>query len=100
MMYSQNIVHDELGRQHLVQYPGYMSYGYISPSMEEAKARQEPLGVDPVEENIIGAWDDYEYIDHTYALNDGMARRVQRHDFSSFAEDNDKLNKWLDQLAA
>ena len=100
MLYAQDIRRDEMGNQKLVNYPGYMSYGYMSPSMEEAKAMNHPLGVDPIEENVIGSWDDYEYIDHTYAMNDGMARRVQRHDMSNFVKENEALNKWVDALPA
>lgn len=42
-------------------YPGYMTYGYDSPSKAEALARNEPLGEDPTEENLVGTWEDLPY---------------------------------------
>jgi hypothetical protein len=111
MAYAQDIVpHPQTGQQMLAQYPGYMAYGYKSPSKEELMERnkvaaekgwpQEPMGVDPVEENVLGAWDDYDYIDHVYALNEGLAWMSKATDMSEFPEENDKLNEWMDQWDA
>ena len=107
MAYAQDIVPDErTGQQIMVQYPGYMAYGYKSPSKEELQSRnlaavqqglpQEGLGVDPVEENVIGAWDDSPWIDHTYAYNNKLANMVQATDMSELGPENDALNDWLD----
>ena len=95
MLYAQDVVNTS-GTQQMVQYPGYMAYGFKSPSMEEAKSRKEPLGMDVVEENVIGAWDGY-VPDHTFALNEGLAFLARAHDMSKFGEDNDKLNAWMDE---
>ena len=99
MLYAQDMVQTQRG-QAMLQYPGYMAYGYKSPSLEEAKAQNLPIGVDPIEENVIGAWDDYPAIDHTYALNEQFAKMVKRNDISEFKQENEELNKWLDQVAA
>ena len=58
----------------LMQFPGYMTYGYMSPSMNEAIAEKQPIGEHPVEENLVGAWEDYPYIDFEYAFNKGFSR--------------------------
>ena len=39
-------------------YPGYMTYGYDSPSKAEAEAANQVLGEDPIEENLVGSWED------------------------------------------
>jgi hypothetical protein len=57
ILYAQKLTQ----QQQLAQYPGYMAYGYASPSLEEAKRENLPWGEDPTEENLIGAWEDYEY---------------------------------------
>ena len=98
MLYAQDFVKDQLGRQFMVQFPGYMAYGFKSPSLEEAKAQHLPIGVDPIEENVIGSWDDYEYIDHIYALNDSFANMVKVHSLEDFVLENNKLNEWMDGL--
>lgn len=95
MLYAQDVVVDQRRRQYMVQYPGYMAYSFKSPSLEEAKAQNLPLGVDPIEENVIGAWDDYPYIDHIYAMNEGFAQMAKRHNLEDFASENEELNKWL-----
>jgi hypothetical protein len=95
MLYAQDIVTAE-GRQMMTQYPGYMAYGLKSPSMEEAKSRQEPLGMDPVEENVIGSWDGY-FTDHTFAMNESLAFIARVTDMSNFRSDNDALNGWWDK---
>jgi len=100
MLYAQDIARDQLGRQFMVQYPGYMAYSFKSPSMEEARAQNLPLGVDPIEENVIGSWDDYGYVDHIYALNDVFAKLLQTHGLDDFSKENDELNKWMDTLQA
>ena len=97
MLYAQDIVRDQMGRQSLMQFPGYMAYGYKSPSLEEAKAQKLPVGVDPIEENVIGSWDDYEYVHHIYALNDSFANMIKTHSLEDFSKENDALNSWLDK---
>ena len=100
MLYAQDFVKDGLGRQFMVQFPGYMAYGFKSPSLEEAKAAKLPIGVDPIEENVIGSWDDYDYMDHIYALNDSFANMVKVHSLEDFVKENEALNKWMDALPA
>jgi len=97
MLYSQDIVRDQMGRQSMLQFPGYMAYGYKSPSLEEAKIQKLPVGVDPIEENVIGSWDDYEYVHHIYALNDSFANMIKTHSLEDFSKENDILNLWLDK---
>ena len=58
----------------LFQYPGYMTYGYMSPSIEEAKLEKMPIGEDPIQENLVGAWEDYPYRDYEFAFNSGYSR--------------------------
>ena len=99
MLYAQDVVQTPRG-QAMLQYPGYMAYGYKSPSLEEAKAQKQPIGVDPIEENVIGAWDDYVATDHTYALNEAFAKMVKRNDVSEFKKEMEVLNEWLGQAAA
>jgi len=98
MLYSQDIVRDQMGRQSMLQFPGYMAYGYKSPSLEEAKIQKLPVGVDPIEENVIGSWDDYEYVHHIYALNDSFANMIKTHSLEDFSKENDSLNTWLDKF--
>jgi hypothetical protein len=98
MMYAQDVVHNEIGQQMMQQYPGYMAYGYQSPSMEEAKARNEPLGVDPIEENVIGAWEGY-YPWHVKELNEGLAFMQKSNDMSEFKSDAKALSEWEEQFA-
>ena len=100
MLYAQDIVRNQIGQQFLVQYPGYMAYSFKSPSMEEAKQQNQPLGTDPIEENVIGSWDDYEYMDHTYALNEEFSKLMKIHSLDDFVSENDELNKWIDSLQA
>lgn len=110
MAYAQDVVPDERtgGRtQKMIQYPGYMAYGYKSPSMEELKERnkmaleqnlvQEAVGVDPVEENVIGAWDDSEWMDHIYAFNNGLADLIRATDMATMPKDESRLNEWMNQ---
>jgi hypothetical protein len=110
MAYAQDIVPDErTGQQRMVQYPGYMAYGYKSPSKEELQERnamraqagepQEAMGVDPVEENVIGAWDDSAWMDHTYAFNDKIADVIRATNMSEMKEENDLLNEWLNEYS-
>jgi len=109
MAYAQDIVPDKrTGQQKMVQYPGYMAYGYKSPSKAELEQRnlrhaqlgepQESMGVDPVEENVIGAWDDSPWTDHTYAFNDNIADLMRATDMSEMKEENTILNEWLDTI--
>jgi hypothetical protein len=100
MLYAQDIVTNQMRQQFMVQYPGYMAYSFKSPSLEEAKAQNLPIGTDPVEENVIGSWDDYEYTDHTYALNEEIIKQAQAHNFDDFKKENEALNVWLDTLPA
>ena len=37
---------------------GYNSYGYMEPSLGSAMQQGLPIGEDPTEENLIGAWED------------------------------------------
>jgi hypothetical protein len=109
MAYAQDILPDPRTggqTQRMVQYPGYMAYGYKSPSKEELLLRnmaareqnlpQEAMGVDPVEENVIGAWDDSPWIDHMYAFRNKFADLARATDMADMAEENDTLNEWLD----
>ena len=107
MAYAQDIGTDErTGQQKMLQYPGYMAYGYKSPSLEELKLRNaihaqtgeqpEAVGVDPVEENVIGSWDDSQWTDHTYAFNTKLADMIRATDLSDFAEETEALNEWID----
>jgi len=98
MMYAQDIVTNQMRQQYMIQYPGYMAYSFKSPSLAEAKANNLPIGTDPIEENVIGSWDDYEYIDHTYALNEGLSRSLKSHNMDDFRRENDVLNEWLDKF--
>jgi hypothetical protein len=109
MAFAQDIVpHPQTKQQMMVQYPGYMAYGYKSPSKEELMERNkinmetgqplEAVGVDPVEENVIGAWDDSPFTDHTYAFNSRLADLISATDMSEMPEENDALNEWLDKF--
>ena len=84
------------GGQRLLQYPGYMAYGYKSPSMKEAEAGQEPLGVDPVEENVIGAWEGHHRW-FIHGMNEGLAQMQKRHLNIEFKEETDALERWFDE---
>jgi hypothetical protein len=108
MAYAQDVVPDERtgGRtQRMIQYPGYMAYGYKSPSKAELESRNatnlqqglplEAVGVDPVEENVIGAWDDSPWTDHIYAFNNSLANMMRAVDMSEMDEENDALNEWI-----
>lgn len=68
-------------------YPGYMVYGYASPSKEEAIARNEPLGEDPVEENLVGAWEDLPYKSYISMANKGLADFQVRTNWTEDFED-------------
>ena len=106
MAYAQDIKVNQFGQQQMLQYDGYMAYGYLSPSMEEVKERNvihtqrgeptEILGVDPREESVLMAWDDSPYMDHKYALNEGFSKKAQMIDLSEWESENDALNEWLD----
>ena len=100
MLYAQDIVVNQMRQQFMVQFPGYMAYSFKSPSLEEAKAQNQPIGVDPIEENVIGSWDDYEYTDHTYALSNAIVKTAQLHNLEDFGAENEELNKWLDAIEA
>lgn len=92
--YAQDIAATPYG-QRLVQYPGYMAYGYKSPNMEETQARNEPMGVDPVEENVIGAWEDAP-IWFIHGMNEGLAQMQKRHSMADFKKENAALEEWFD----
>ncbi len=92
--FAQDVVNTDHG-QMMVQYPGYMAYGYKSPSLEEAKENDLPVGVDPVEENLIGAWEDSPATDYIFAMNEGLAQMVKRHTYTDFEEDYARLDEWL-----
>ena len=85
------------GGQRLLQYPGYMAYGYKSPSMEEAESRGEPIGVDPVEENIMGAWDDYHRW-FIHGINEGLSQMNRRHALLDFDKEIEADVAWLDRF--
>lgn len=68
ILYAQKVV----SNSQLAQYDGYMTYGYASPSLEEAKQENLPWGEDPVEENLIGAWEEYPYRDFRSAFYKGV----------------------------
>jgi len=94
--YAQSVINDQYGTR-LVQYPGYMAYGYKSPSLEEAKLQKLPVGVDPVEENVIGAWEGH----HTWfihAMNEGLAQMQKRHAVMDYVEEIEALEGWLDRF--
>jgi len=91
--YAQDLVMTDMG-QRLVQYPGYMAYGYNSPSLEEAKTQGLPIGVDPIEENIIGTWEAY-YPWFIYAMNEGLAQMVKRHATEDFKGEIKVIDEWL-----
>ena len=96
--YAQDVVQGP-GGSRLAQYPGYMAYGYKSPSMKEAEDRQEPLGVDPVEENLMGAWEGY----HTWfihGMNEGLAQMQKRHTPLDFKADIQSLERWFDEYVS
>jgi hypothetical protein len=92
--YAQDIKQTPYGPR-LVQYPGYMAYGYKSPSMKEAEETGQPVGVDPVEENVIGAWEGY-YPWFIYAMNEGLAMMQKRHAAVDWRKDAAPLEEWLD----
>ena len=95
--FAQDIGVNQQGQQQMMQYPGYMAYGYKSPSLEEAKAHNLPIGVDPVEENVIGAWEDY-YIDYVHAMNEGLAQMQKRHIAENYKQELEALDKWMLEL--
>lgn len=88
--YAQDLVEDPQRGRRLVNYSGYMAYGYKSPSMEEAKAQGLPLGVDPIEENLIGSWEDY-YPWFITEMNEGLAQMTKAHDLTQLKEDTEAL---------
>lgn len=94
--YAQDLVRTNYG-QRLLQYPGYMAYGYKSPSMKEAEQQGLPIGVDPVEENVIGAWEDYNTW-FIHGMNEGMAQMAKRHSVLDVKEDTKKLVEWEDYI--
>ena len=96
MAYAQDVKANEYGQQQMVQYPGYMAYGFLSPSLEEAKAQNLPIGVDPREESVLMAWDDYEYTDFVYAFNEGLAWMDKASNMIDFDNENDALEEWMD----
>ncbi len=94
--YAQDLVHDQ-GGSRMVQYPGYMAYGFKSPSMKEAEERNEPLGVDPIEENVMGAWEGY----HTWfihGMNEGLAQMQKRHVIMDYEQEIKALDGWFDRF--
>ena len=99
MLFAQDVRANERGQSYMAQYPNYMAYGYLSPSLAEAKERNEMLGVDPVEENVIGAWDSNAAIDHTYAFNDSFVKLMQRSLIDFTPKEVEDHNEWLDQVA-
>jgi len=94
--YAQDIVQTQYGPR-MVQYPGYMAYGYKSPSKEEAIAQKLPLGVDPVEENVMGVWEDYHkwYI---HGINEGVAQMSKRHFLGDFPKEAVALTEWMEKF--
>jgi len=96
--YAQDVVQTPHGPR-MIQYPGYMAYGYKSPSLKEAEEQNLPIGVDPIEENVIGTWEGY-YPWFIYALNEGIALEQKRHIDPEFEEEMVALNEFLDDVAA
>ena len=94
--YAQDIRPDGRG-QRMAQYPGYMAYGYKSPSMKEAEEQKLPIGVDPVEENVIGAWEGYHKW-FIHGMNDGIATMMSRHVSPEFKKEVGGLNEWLEKF--
>ena len=94
--YAQDIAMTPQG-QRLVQYDGYMAYGYKSPSMEEAKANNLPIGVDPVEENVIGAWEGH-HTSFQHGMNEGLAQLQKRTAITDFKENTELLYEWEERF--
>jgi len=94
--YAQDLVNTEYGTR-MVQYPGYMAYGYKSPSMKEAEEQRQPIGVDPIEENVMGAWDGYHRW-FIHGINEGLSQMNRRHTLMDFENENDADNAWLDRF--
>jgi len=87
--YAQDI---QPGR--LINYDDYMAYGFKSPSKAEAEANKEPLGEDPVEENNIGAWEDY-FPSHIKTANQGFHELAVR---TNWIEDLEITSEALNEL--
>ncbi len=78
-------------------YPGYMVYGYDSPSKAEALARGEPLGEDPIEENLVGTWEDLPYKSFVSMANKSLADYTVRTNWvEEFEETMPLLNELLE----
>jgi len=88
--YAQNVMPGRLENYH-----GYMTYGYASPSKEEAQARGEPLGEDPVEENLVGTWEDLPYKSFVQQGNKHLIDFVIR---TNWLEDFEETTALLDEL--
>ena len=90
--FAQNVIP---GR--IENYLGYMTYGYDSPSKAEAMARGEQLGEDPIEENLVGTWEDLPYKSFISAVNKNIADFVVR---TNWTDDFEKtvplLNEFLE----
>ena len=93
--YAQDVVIDKQRGTSLIQYPGYMAYGFKSPSMKEAEEQNLPLGVDPVEENVMGAWEGY-HMWFIHAMNEGLAQAQRRHSLLDFDQEIKALEDWFD----
>jgi len=88
--FAQNVIP---GR--IENYPGYMAYGYDSPSKAEALARNEPLGEDPTEENLVGTWEDLPYRSFISMANKALIDFQIR---SNWAEDFEETTPLLNEL--
>lgn len=107
MLYAQDVAANQFGQQQMVQYPGYMAYGFQSPSLEEVKERnkiaaehgmqQEPIGVDPIEENVMGSWEDY-FPRFDVMMDEGIERMKKAHAELTIKEDMATLNEWFDRF--
>ncbi len=88
--FAQNVVPGKIEN-----YPGYMTYGYASPSKEEAQARGEPLGEDPTEENLVGTWEDLPYKSFISMANKTLIDYQIR---SNWVEDFEETTPLLNEL--
>ena len=94
ILYSQK----QLQNGQMMQYPGYMAYGYMSPTMVEAQERQEPIGEDPVEENMIGSWEDSPYRDFNNAFLKGVFHMEKAAASPDFVEELKAVSEFEDSF--
>jgi hypothetical protein len=79
-------------------YPGYMTYGYDSPNKAEALSRGEPLGEDPIEENLVGTWEDLPYKNFVTMANRALVDfQIRTNWTEDFEETTPLLNELLER---